>query len=105
MPRAVSVQGFRNTQSRMNQSQICSDEATAFQIGEKTIQARATVRKFSSNSNVVTALPKRLEQNKLRNMVMRIVKGNNDAMGTRKNSNSAMTGEDVSAFKHYDAIQ
>ena len=89
----------------MNHSQICSAEATAFQIGEKTIQARETVRKFSSSSNVVTALPKRLEQNKLRNMVMRIVKDNNDAMGQRKNSNSAMTCEDVSAFKNYDAIQ
>ena len=38
-------------------------------------------------------------------MVMKIVKDNNTAMGQKKTSLSAMTQEDVSAFKGYDLIQ
>ena len=82
--------------------------APAFKVGDRSIPERAALRRPDNNSNVVTSLPKRLEQAKLRNLVMKIVRNQHtesSAVATRKPSASAMTQEDLSAFKGNNAAQ
>ena len=81
----------------------------AFKIQERSIPDREVSRRHNNNSNVVKALPKRLEQAKLRNMVMKIVKQQQkegtQSLNRKQSNGTCMTQEDVTAFKNYDAAQ
>ena len=81
----------------------------AFKIKESSIPDRELSRKHNNYSNVVTALPKRLEHSKLRNHVKKVVQSkqadSKTSLSRKKSFGTCLNSESMSAFKNYDASQ